>query len=55
MDESYFIYFLQACFTRYRDHQGRSKQNNNKWLEKIKWYSPGRSNPLFDFTIYQMK
>ena len=20
--ESYFIYFLQACFTRYRDHQG---------------------------------
>ena len=22
MAESYFIYFLQACFTRYRDHQG---------------------------------
>ena len=22
MTESYFIYFLQACFTRYRDHQG---------------------------------
>ena len=22
MAESYFIYFLQACFTRYRAHQG---------------------------------
>ena len=22
MAESYFIYILQACFTRYRDHQG---------------------------------
>ena len=22
MAESYFINFLQACFTRYRDHQG---------------------------------
>ena len=22
MAESYFIYFLQACFTHYRDHQG---------------------------------
>ena len=21
MAESYFIYFVQACFTRYRDHQ----------------------------------
>ena len=32
--ESYFIYFLQACFTHYRNNQGV----DNIWLEKIKSY-----------------
>ena len=29
-----------------RSSGSRSKQNNNKWLEKIKWYSPATKQSI---------
>ena len=47
MAESYFIYFLQACFTRYRDHQGVDpNQILTNGYGKIKWHSPATNQSI---------